>query len=156
MAYPLHVLLELRRRAVDDAEADIARSIAEVTRVSAKLDGLKQAKANAENTREAQRIQTGTVVSGRQIAATTNYRRALQAEAEGLAHDIARLSGALEVAQQTLRDAKAAHKEVYIAWEAVRRHQEAWVADRRSEAAKRAEAALDEIALRQWREANHE
>ncbi len=156
MDYPLQTLLELRERAAETADADVARQVAVVAEMKGRLQAMREHAASLRDSSQQQRVVATASISGAQIRAVTEYRSALVAEAETTATKADALFADLQEEEAKLAELRAIQASAHADVAVVQKHKDAWVEDRNSVRAKKAADELDDIALRKWMEMRRE
>jgi len=156
-AYELQVLLELRQGEREQAEALFAEAVGELERVRRRV---REAQGHWERV-EAQRRQGAQTFDerARQKGLALIELQNLDRYLEGLQHLSAEAQEALS---QTQEDERRAQRQVHAAQramqgaisalKAVESHHESWQDEQRTLTRRKAEAQMDEVATRLWRE----
>ena len=155
--YELGVLLQLRERARDEAQDDLAAQTAELARRQKVLEEARGALEAAIEERHDQRrrfndkLSQGGVSLG-SMQMFEDYVRGLvqrEGELEGAIRD---REGEVSAQREAIAAAQRSLNEAITQLKAVESHKKGWQEERDSEARRKESAAMDEIAARRWRE----
>lgn len=156
-AYELQVLLELRERARDEAQDEVAVQVAALTQCEKAVRAVEQKLRDAITKREQlrkdydQRATQGDMLA-RQLYNVTNYLRGLREDEALIGEEIEQARKHVVTQQQCVTDARQSLMKAATELEAVLSHHTKWRDEQRVLAERKESSAMDDIATRLWRE----
>lgn len=156
-AYELQVLLELRQGEREQAEAVFAEAVGELEKVRRRV---REAQGRWERV-EAQRRQGAQTFDERarqkgmalvELQNIDRYLEGLRQLSDEAQQALSRVQEEEQRAQRQVHAAQRAMQGAISALKAVESHHEAWSDEQRTISRRKAEAQMDEVATRLWRE----
>ncbi len=155
--YELKVLLELRERARDEAQDEVAVQVATLEQRKKEVRQAELALREAVQKREQltrdydERAASGGALAG-QLYNVTNYLRGLRADEVELAQKIEEAKKRVVTQQQCVDDARNTLVKAATELEAVLSHHQQWSDEQRILNERKQSSQMDDIAARLWRE----
>jgi flagellar export protein FliJ len=151
MNYPLESVIKLRETARDEALSQLALALADLEKATRRVAELghqvEQARQNHMDTRQ----RRSTSHDHAFVRMCSDYLAALEAEIDTLIGEQALAEQDRQKAELVVQDRRAQLATAEREIQAVLKHKDLWLAEQRLNRARRDEAALDDLALQQWR-----